>query len=338
MNETHWPLLRVRDWDGLYENNRSREIKRADWFPASNDLSADAYIELIENEQGAAHFGAWNAILMVVSRARPRCGLLVKKDGQPHTAESLARVTRIPEALFLEAIPRLLQIGLLEIADADSSKMNSLAPHPAAGISQDNAGKPQKGAAEGKGTEHHHQEGNRKEKKRTERAGDERTPEGSSGGRSTDFFQRRPDDEPKPAEVYASPEDELKAIYLAKAGEPITVAVLDAIRVNLEVNSVTMGEFVSGLGGHLTGNWKNPAGFLRDLAKKFHARNQPASEPVTAAEAAEQNYRCEFCASRVRGEGAIPTPDGKARPCKCASAEYVARQQARGVFAEEQSQ
>lgn len=35
-------MLRVRDWDKDYENNRSREIRRTLWFPAPNDLSADA--------------------------------------------------------------------------------------------------------------------------------------------------------------------------------------------------------------------------------------------------------------------------------------------------------
>ena len=313
-------------------------MKRTNWFPAPNDLSADGYVELVGYQDGAAHLGAWYAILMVASRAKPRRGVLLKEDGRPHTAESLARVTRLPETIVTEAIPRLLGIGLLEVVDPDAHQNNGLPPHPGAGIPQGPARKPQDGAVEGKGTEHHHQEGNGRGKKGTERADDERKSEQSSAGGSADFFQRTVDDEEKPGEAYASPEDELKAIYVAKAGEPITVAVLDAIRVNLELNRVTMGEFVSGLRAHLAGNWKNPAGFLRDLSKKFRAKNQRASEPVTAAEAEEKNYRCEFCGSRVRGEGAILQPGGKTVPCQCASPEYIARQCARGVFAEEPSQ
>ncbi|HWZ34212.1 MAG TPA: hypothetical protein VNX18_22895 [Bryobacteraceae bacterium] len=131
----------------------------------------------------------------------------------------------------------------------------------------------------------------------------------------------------------------MKAIYLAKAGEQITVAVLDAIRVSLELNRVTMGEFVSAVRTHhLAGSWDNPAGLLRYLSKNFLAKSQPASEPVTAAEAEEKNYRCQSCGSRVRGEGAVLGPNGTAIPCQCASQEYIARQRARSVFVEERQQ
>jgi len=233
---------------------------------------------------------------------------------------------------------RLLEIGLLEFDAGKPPKKSTLRPHPGAGIPQDPAGKPQEGAVEGKGTEHHHQEGNGREKNGTERADDERKPAHSGAGSSADFFLRGADDEAKPPEVYASPEDELKAIFLTKAGASITVDVLDSIRLNLELNRVTMTEFVSGLRSHLAGNWKNPAGFIRSLSKKFRSKSQTASDPVTAAEAEERSYRCESCGSRVRGEGAILTPDGKPAPCECATQEYIARQRARGVFAGDQSQ
>ena len=177
MNGATPPTMRVRDWDRLYENNRSRGLKRTDWFPAPNDLSSDSYVDLVGHEQGAAHFGVWNAILMAASRAKLRRGLLVKEDGRPHTAESLARVTRIPESLVGDALVRLLKIGLLEVVDSGEPKISNLPPHPgagnrhdAAGKPQDPAGEPQEGAVEGKGTERHHQEGNGTEKKRTERA------------------------------------------------------------------------------------------------------------------------------------------------------------------------
>jgi len=336
MDEPITPMMRVREWSRLYENNRSRSMKRTEWFPVPNDLSLDSYVELVGHERGAAHLGVWIAILMVASKTKPRCGLLVKIDGRPHTAASLARVTRLPETLVTEAIGRLLEIGLLDIVSGDSPEVNDLGRHPRAGILHDRAGKPQEGAVEEKGREHHHHEGNGNEKKGTERADDQRKTDGSSAGSGADFFQRTADDEAKPAEVYASPDDELKAIYLAKAGQPITVAVLDAIRVNLELNLMTMGRFVSVLRAHLAGNWKNPPGFLRDLSRKFRAKSQHATDPVTAAEAAERDYRCSFCGSRTRGEGAI-LESGKTVPCRCASQEYIARQRARGVFVEEQS-
>ena len=40
--------------------------------------------------------------------------MLMKEDGRPYTAESLARVTRISEATIQEALDRFLEIGLPE--------------------------------------------------------------------------------------------------------------------------------------------------------------------------------------------------------------------------------
>jgi hypothetical protein len=347
MSESMAPLLRVRNWDQRHENNRSRDMKRTEWFPASNDLSADSYVELVSHPDGPAHLGVWHAALMVASRARPR-GLLVKEDTQPHSPESLARVTRLPEAIVKTALTRLLEIGLLEHISAGTIE---LPPHPGAGIPQAGAGNPQapasasqEGAVEGKGIEHHHQEekGKEKERKRTEpdgteRAGGERKTESSSSESNDAFFPREIDDGKEPEEVYASPDDELKAIYLAKAREPITIDLLDAIRLNLELNGVTIGDFVAEVKKHVGNRWRNPAGFIRNLSQCFRLKTQPASDPVMAAEAEEKNYRCLLCSSRVRGEGVILT-NGKEAPCSCASPEYIARLRARGVFQAETPQ
>src|SRR5689334_19120502 len=104
-------------------------MKRTGWFPAPNDLSAYGYVELVSHENGAAHLGALTALLMVASRAMPRRGLLIREDGRPHTAESLSRVTRLPESLFATAIECFTKIGLLEVADADLHEISDLPPH-----------------------------------------------------------------------------------------------------------------------------------------------------------------------------------------------------------------
>lgn len=338
--------MRVRDWDQLYENNRSRELGRTGWFPAPNDLGADWYAELVSDGQGAALLGAWYALLMVASRATQR-GTLVRGDGQPHTAESLARVTRLPEQVIKAVIERLLEIGLLEVGGNKPRKKSTLGSHPSAGKPQDPATKPQEGAVERKGTEHHHQEKKRKgneqqrrEPNGTEGAREESTTEcsDSHGGDGSDFPNNGDDEGEHPGEPYASPDDDLKAIYLAKTGEPITVAVLDAIRLHLELNQLSMRDFVAEVRKHAENQWRNPAGFLRDLSKRFRAKTRPASAPVTAAEADEKNYRCEHCSSRVRGEGVILDANGKLAPCSCASPEYIARERERGVFAMEAPQ
>jgi len=152
MAESKARLLQVRAWAQLYENNRSRELGKTSWFPIPNDLSAYSYVELVAHAHGAAHFGVWNALLMVASKAKPR-GLLIREDGQPHTAESLARVTRLPRDVIEACIARLLEIGLLETGDNKPRKKSKLRSHPSAGNPQEPAASPQEGAVEGKRTE-----------------------------------------------------------------------------------------------------------------------------------------------------------------------------------------
>ncbi len=337
MKEPSQPIMRVRDWSDRYENNRSREMKDTRWFPMPNDLSADSYVELLAHPDGPAHLGVWTGVLMLASRAKPR-GSLVRADGRPYDPESLALVIRQPAPIVRAAIERLIQIGLLESGATKPRKTSTLQSHPHAGKAQGGAESPQEGASEGKGREHHHQEGNHKEKKRTEENGTEAAPDafapGQSDTASCSDFSQEGDDGKTPEELYASPDDELKAIFLKKVGEPITIAVLDAIRGNLGSNSVTMEEFVAEVRKHRRGRWDNPPGLLRDLSKRFRSATRSASAPLTAAEAAERNYRCQFCKSTKRGEGAI-LENGKAKPCVCASEEYVAHQRARGIFRDE---
>jgi len=114
--------------------------------------------------------------------------------------------------------------------------------------------------------------------------------------------------------------------------------VLSSIRSNLELTLVSMDDFVVEVRKHAKNDWRNPPGFLRDLSKRFRAKTRSASAPVTAAEAEDKNYRCELCSSRARGEGVILAANGKTAPCSCASPEYIARQQARGVFTDETPQ
>ena len=140
-------MLRVRDWDRLYENNRSRGMINTHWFPMPNDLSADSYVELLAHPDGPAHLGVWTSVLMVASRARPR-GSLAREDGRPHDSASLARVMRQPEPIVKAAIDRLLQIGLLESGADKPRKKNSLPRHPRAGSRQNAARTPQDGAVE----------------------------------------------------------------------------------------------------------------------------------------------------------------------------------------------
>lgn len=145
-------IYRVKDWDSNFENNRTREMKHMAWIPVPNKQDGDGYIELIDHDNGAAHLGAWIAILQLASKCDPR-GTLVRDNGTPHAPRSISRITRIKMNIIDEAITRLCShdIGWLEVVDNQGF---AVAP-------QEGAGFPQGGDEEQKGTEQ-----NRKEKKK----------------------------------------------------------------------------------------------------------------------------------------------------------------------------
>ncbi|MBN2579132.1 MAG: hypothetical protein JXB10_09090 [Pirellulales bacterium] len=109
-------MLRVKDWDLLFENSRTRGYGRLGWVPIPNKHDSDGYTQLIEHEHGASHYGAWCLIVQVASKCKPR-GTLIREGGTAHDASSLARITRIGAHVFREAIPRFLEIGWLENID-----------------------------------------------------------------------------------------------------------------------------------------------------------------------------------------------------------------------------
>jgi hypothetical protein len=132
-------ILRVHDWDELYENNRTRNLKVLAWIPYPNRLDGDGYTELVDHANGAAHLGAWTTIIQVASRCEPR-GVLVRDNGEPHTPLSLARVSRLPAEIYEEVIPRLVKIGWLtphhsataQHECATGPHLSATAPHDAA--------------------------------------------------------------------------------------------------------------------------------------------------------------------------------------------------------------
>lgn len=147
--------FRVKDWTGIYENNRSRELKKTDWVPVPNRMDGDGYTELMAHQNAAAHFGAWLAIIQIASKCEPR-GTLLRDGARAHDASSLSRISRIPSEVFEEAIPRFLDIGWLEplnvkefkgLRKSAKSQEGAGSPHPSAGLPQEGATKPQEGAA-----------------------------------------------------------------------------------------------------------------------------------------------------------------------------------------------
>jgi hypothetical protein len=118
---------RIRDWSKHFENNRTRELKELRFVILPNKHDGDGYTELLDHPNGAAHYGAWIALVQVASRGQHpaggcgkvagccECRGILLRDGQrSHDPASLARITRIPEKVFKDALPRLIQIGWME--------------------------------------------------------------------------------------------------------------------------------------------------------------------------------------------------------------------------------
>jgi len=139
-------VLSIIGWHDRFENNRSREVKDAKWFACPNSFDGDRISELLSHENGAAHYGAWCAILGVASTCGVR-GTLVRDNGKPYCADSLSWKTRIPVEVFNQAIPRMIDIGLIEVlameVDTDTDVIE---------IPQEGATKPQEGATKPQAT------------------------------------------------------------------------------------------------------------------------------------------------------------------------------------------
>lgn len=146
-------MYRVKDWDSLYENNRSRDVLELEWVPFKNRHDGDGFTELMDHPNGMAHLGAWVLLVQVASKCgKPagKCGpgetprgTLRRDNGKPHDARSISRMCGGDAAIFEEAIPRFLEIEWLEIIPDDLG--TCINPHQSAPIPQEPAVKPQGG-------------------------------------------------------------------------------------------------------------------------------------------------------------------------------------------------
>jgi len=87
-------MYRIKDWDKVFENNRTRELQKMRWVPVPNDFDGDGYTSIMEHDRGAEIYGAWIACVNLASRCEPR-GSLVRSGGKYHDAASIARRTRV---------------------------------------------------------------------------------------------------------------------------------------------------------------------------------------------------------------------------------------------------
>lgn len=107
-------MWRIREWSRTFEVSQSKRCPEAiKWVPIPNKQDGDGYTELMDHPNGAAHFGAWTAIVQLASKCRPR-GTLARDEGHAHDVQSIARITRIRPEVLEESIPRFLKIRWLE--------------------------------------------------------------------------------------------------------------------------------------------------------------------------------------------------------------------------------
>lgn len=121
-------------------------------------------------------------------------------------------------------------------------------------------------------------------------------------------------DDEKPKPEYATPRDELKAIYYAKTGKYPAVALLDRIESILVAKGKNFAHYLELLGEHLGGKWDNPPGLLTHLARTGF--DQQASEPQLKPKPKCPTCKCDNQRGAVLLNGAIvPCPD-------CSTAEW----------------
>jgi hypothetical protein len=104
-------LLKIARWDDLYENSRTRDMKRMQWVPVPCKFDGDGYIELVtRHKNGPGHYAAWMALLLAAARCDPR-GTMLRSNGTPHDMATISAMTKIPKSLLEEALPRIIEIG-----------------------------------------------------------------------------------------------------------------------------------------------------------------------------------------------------------------------------------
>lgn len=93
----------IKNWDLIYENNRTRELKRLDWVPIPNRLDTDGYSYLMSLDDGPQLFAVWIVLVQLASRS-PTRGVLLRPNSEPHNSLSISRITRIPFELVTRAV------------------------------------------------------------------------------------------------------------------------------------------------------------------------------------------------------------------------------------------
>ncbi len=111
---------RIKNWKQYFESYELKKLKRMTWVAIPNKTDGEGYTTLVDHPNGAAHFGAWIAIVEIASKQDPRGNLPPGINGD--ISRSLARMSRLPARVFEEVLPRLVEIGWVEEIPATSAE------------------------------------------------------------------------------------------------------------------------------------------------------------------------------------------------------------------------
>ncbi len=117
----------VPDWNSRFETSESRKCKTLHWIALPSSLDGAEYMELVDRPGGDGLFGAWVALLAVAAKCNQR-GVLAKASGKPHTASSLAALTRLPVSTFEKLLPILVELNMLAVTEYEGSSLINQEP------------------------------------------------------------------------------------------------------------------------------------------------------------------------------------------------------------------
>ena len=146
-------LYKIRNWNALFENNRSRTVTKLSWVSIPNRHDGENFTNIVQNEDGAMIFSGFILMVEVASKCNPR-GTLIKADGTPHTPPSLSLKTRAPEKWFASAINFLEKYtDWLEVQELPNT-LSGNCQEPVTALSADcNERRERREGKEGKGME-----------------------------------------------------------------------------------------------------------------------------------------------------------------------------------------
>jgi len=101
-------LYRIADWQGNFENAKSRTIDRKSWCAIPNKQDGLGYCMIMQHKNGSALYGAFVAtVLMASKQPMDREGYLTdtgRVDGIPYTSTHISLRTRVPEKIIQEML------------------------------------------------------------------------------------------------------------------------------------------------------------------------------------------------------------------------------------------